>query len=40
MPVVDAGDQRAQPQPAGRLGQGGQRRPALQAGPVESEKIG
>ena len=32
MPVVNAGDQRAQPQPAGRLRERGQGHPALQAG--------
>jgi len=32
MPVVDAGDQRAQPQPFGGLRQCGQGRPALKAG--------
>jgi hypothetical protein len=32
MPVMNASDQRAQPQPAGRLRQRGQGHPALQAG--------
>jgi hypothetical protein len=32
MAVVDAGDQRAEPQPLGGLGQRGQRAPAFQTG--------